>query len=147
MKLKELLMKYTEEEIAGLVEKKDPGSRVHYLRAIKIMKLLEPLESAMRLYINQGSSEDEAWLEVSGRDGTPSEHNENEEEEYALELTAWEKWLGMEISGDTLKKYSESVILVECLAEMTYNGFSPTETEDERQKLLAIFAEAEKEME
>jgi len=41
-----------------------------------------------------------------------------------LELTPWRQWLGMEISKESLQEFSEQEIIVHCLYEMTFEGFS-----------------------
>lgn len=45
-------------------------------------------------------------------------------EHYALEYNEFESWLGMKISNELLDKYSYEFIVVHCLWEMTFCGFS-----------------------
>ena len=46
---------------------------------------------------------------------------------WALELTRWELWLGMEIAPSTLQRYSLSEIVAHCLYEMSFCGYDQRE--------------------
>jgi hypothetical protein len=64
----------------------------------------------------------EEYVEVSGLYNNPK----NEEEHYSqgLEFTPCCKWLGMSISKESLTIFSKEEIIIYCLYEMTYVGFS-----------------------
>lgn len=75
--------------------------------------------------------DDEEYVEVLGIYNNP----QNEEEHYSqgIEFSPWRKWLGMDISAESLERFSEQEIIVYCLYEMTFVGFS----EEEIQKVIS----------
>jgi hypothetical protein len=80
----------------------------------------------------------EQYVDVCGKYLFPK----NEEEEYsqAIEFTAWNKWLGMEISEESLQSFTELEIIAHCLFEMTFVGF---EEEEIQEKLNALEQDVE----
>ncbi len=46
---------------------------------------------------------------------------------WALELTRWELWLGMEVAPSTLQRFSSSEIVAHCLYEMSFCGYDQEE--------------------
>ena len=70
----------------------------------------------------------EAYIDIFGKYQNPK----NEEEQYsqAIEFTAWNKWLGMEISEDSLITFTELEIIAHCLYEMTFVGFEEEKIQD-----------------
>ncbi len=77
--------------------------------------------------------DDTDYVDVCGKYKFPK----NEEEEYsqAIEFTAWNKWLGMEISEESLQSFTELEIIAHCLHEMTFVDF---EEEKIQEKLNAL---------
>jgi len=75
----------------------------------------------------------EEYVDVSGS----YKHPKNEEEKFsqAIEFIAWNKWLGMDISQESLLHFSELEIISHCLYEMTFIGF---EEEDIREEFKTI---------
>ena len=65
----------------------------------------------------------------------------NSEVEYAIELSDWEEWLGMEIDGETAQNYSTSEIAAHCLWEMTFFGYDKTAVQEQRDELNHIVKE------
>ena len=51
------------------------------------------------------------------------------EASYGIELTDWAEWLGMEIEPETLSRYAEADIIVHCVWEMTFFGYSQADIE------------------
>lgn len=69
--------------------------------------------------------DDEEYVDVSGRYNNPQ--NEEDKFSQAIEFTAWNKWLGMDISEESLMSFSELEIIAHCLFEMTFAGFEEEE--------------------
>ena len=69
------------------------------------------------------------YVDVSGKYANPK--NEEEEFSQAIEFTAWSKWLGMDISQESLLHFSELEIISHCLYEMTFVGFEEDEIQEE----------------
>lgn len=71
----------------------------------------------------------EEYVDVSGKYANPK--NEEEEFSQAIEFTPWNRWLGMEISKESLLHFSELEIISHCLYEMTFAGFEEEEIQEE----------------
>lgn len=83
---------------------------------------MKPVKIDMFIVIYKEKDSEEEYIDVSGLHKYPK----NKEEKYpqGIELTPWSKWLGMTIHPATLEMYSEQEIIVHCLYEMTFAGFS-----------------------
>jgi len=57
---------------------------------------------------------------------------------WALEFQTWAYWVSLPVDEETLKNYSELDIVVHCLWEMTFCGFSQEEIEIEKDSLENI---------
>ena len=66
------------------------------------------------------------------------------DEEHALEFHPWSEWSNMEISQETLDKFSPEEICAHCLAEMTVFGFSEKEIKEKSQLLNKILEDLER---
>ncbi len=75
----------------------------------------------------------EEYVNISGKYNNPK--NEEEEFSYAIEFTAWNKWLGMDIYEESLQNFSELEIIAHCLFEMTFMAFEEKEIQEELNKL------------
>ena len=64
-------------------------------------------------------------------------HPKNEEETYSLgiEFTPWRQWLGMHVNKQSLIAFSELEIIVHCLYEMTFVGFSEEAIQERMSKI------------
>ena len=97
--------------------------------------IMSPEETDMAILIKTvvNDFDGEEYVDVSGQ----NLHPKNEEEEFsrAIEFTPWSKWLGMNISLESLKSFSELEILAHCLYEMTFAGF---EEKDIQQRLYSL---------
>lgn len=90
-----------------------------------VFKKLESIvaeKTDISIVIYKEKDDDEEYLDVSGLHNNPK----NKEDEYpqGIELVPWHKWLGMDISRETLENYSALEIIAHCLYEMTFAGFS-----------------------
>jgi hypothetical protein len=88
-------------------------------------------DSAIEIVVAQQKDDfdGEEYVDVSGN----YKHPKNEEEKFsqAIEFTAWSKWLGMDISEESLLHFSELEIISHCLYEMTFVGFEEEEIQEE----------------
>lgn len=93
-----------------------------YKSVYEQLLLMSPEISDITIVIYNEMDEGVEFIEACGLHNNPK----NKEESYlqGIELTPWRKWLGMEISDESLEKFSEIEIIVYCLYEMTFWGFS-----------------------
>jgi hypothetical protein len=96
-----------------------------YKEVFEKLKKIEPkkykeLEIVFTEYDSESDTENfnETYIDVSGRKKN-TDPNLNSDS-YALEFLEWDKWLGMEIANETIKKFSELEIITHCLFEMTF---------------------------
>jgi hypothetical protein len=110
-----------------------------YRKVFENLKNIEPKESKMRIVLTEhdcdpdDESEINTYVDVSGQDDKKDENGRIIS--YALEFTEWKKWLGMDISSETLKNFSELEIIAHCLYEMTFIGYDEEEIQEERKSL------------
>jgi len=108
-------------------EKNIPG----YESVFEKLLIMNPEETDMAIVITneRDDFDGEKYVDVSGS----SSHPKNEEEEFsqAIEFTPWDQWLGMDISTESLKYFSELEIVAHCLHEMTFVGFEEEEIQEE----------------
>ena len=90
---------------------------------------LKPERSDCILKINHIKNDEEDYEDVFG---TSKKDNQN----YDLEFTPWQEWLGMEIDPKTLKEYPKPNIIANCIFEMTFFGFDQKKIIKKRDELL-----------
>lgn len=83
-------------------------------------------------------NEESTYVDVSGRKSVEDESSITES--YALEFTAWKKWLGMDLAPETIKNFTELEIIAHCLFEMTFVGY-------DEEKIMDQFDEINKSIE
>jgi hypothetical protein len=76
----------------------------------------------IKSYLDEGES-DTPIHDVSG-------YKLSEKGSFAIEMTAWDIWLGMDISQETLLNYPEEEVLVHALWEMTFCGYEENDGVD-----------------
>lgn len=86
------------------------------------LTLMNPNKTDMSIVIMKENDAHEEYIDVSGIQNSPKTEEENYSQ--GLELTPWCNWLGMNISKESLLGFSEQEIIVHCLREMTFVGFS-----------------------
>lgn len=64
---------------------------------------------------------------------------------YALELTPWDEWLGMDVDEVALQEVDHGVLLANCLYEMTFVGFDEEKVKNEKKELDRLYDDAMKE--
>ena len=79
--------------------------------------------------------DDEGYVNVSGKYNYPKENTDEHSYSLALEFTAWNEWLGMDIDKKSLQNFSELEIIAHCLYEMTFMGFEEEEIQAEMNKV------------
>lgn len=110
-----------------------------YRSVYEILKNTEPENNSMRIVLTEydsdpdDESELKTYVDVSGEDDTKNENGQIIS--YAIEFVAWNRWLGMDITPETLKNFTELEIIAHCLYEMTFIGFDENEIREQRESL------------
>jgi hypothetical protein len=150
MTLAELIRSVSWPEVESLIPRfpHEPELNVKgYRHVFDELHRLRPAESRMRIVVQEhfDSDFDEApVLEVLGRNGQLNRDQEDvrsassemdeewldSETDFALSLTPWEEWLGMQIDPNSLARYSEAEIVAQCLWDMTFHGFEQDQVRD-----------------
>lgn len=136
MTFKELLDQYTWEEIKPVFQILYPEEKLEgYREVVDEIRSLTPEPSQMAIGLEWVLDEDGDYVDVYGmEDGT----------RYGLDFTSWTQWLSMPILKENAA-FSPREILVHCLYEMTFYGFSNEKIMKERDKLFAVVKEIRKE--
>jgi len=126
MKLVDIIFNYDWDLLYKYFKKYYPNEKIeHYKDFLNSLKKLTPIESEFKISINHiiedhmFSKDIDDWYSVHG-----ISNDKNEIETYALEYSTFEEWLGMEIDERTLKEYPKPFIIIHCLWEMTFCGFT-----------------------
>ena len=122
MTFKELIKKHTFPEVKKVLLKIYPDQKKNINRYEKVfakLQQLKPKKYDLELYLSLVRKSkkwmiDKSYVSVSGLD------KKKKDLLYAIEFTPWNKWLGMKIEKNTLKKYSELEIISYALYEMTF---------------------------
>jgi len=109
-----------------------------YRRVYKQMRRLEPKRKMVYLIITirkeEWDNEVNYYEDVYGINNRDKEH-------YALDFTPWEEWLGMMIDERTLMDYKTENIIVDCIWEMTFHGWTQGKVKKGLDRLLRISKE------
>ena len=89
----------------------------------------KPVFSKYQISIEHVNTGDEEYEHVSGV--IPGD-----EQAYGIEFNSREEWLGMHLTEDTLKNYSNEDIIAHCLWEMTFFGFTDSEVQKKKDELI-----------
>ena len=155
MKLRELVAKTDWNEVKSSLLQSYPSAEQTlegYECVFDALLSLPPREAKVRICLSEVFREgidEEPFVDVAGKDGTlnkdlpdfrhfdKSRETEfvNSETSFALDLTPWEEWLGMELDPSTVKAYSGPDIVAHCLWEMTFFGFDQTTIEKQKEEL------------
>lgn len=130
MTLKYLILNSTWTNISSLFLEIYPEAEKNlkgYENVFEKLLLIDPEHMDMSIVTTKVKDGEDVYIDVSGLHN----HPKNEEENYlqGLELTPWRKWLGMDISKDSLNEFSELELIVHCLYEMTFVGFDEDDIE------------------
>jgi len=116
------------------------------------LQTITPKQSDMVIHITHIESNelsDTAYEDVHGTNGSLVKDSSdfeymnmdkdspeaNAECTYAMDFTAWDKWLDMSIHPDTLQKYLPEQIVYECLYEMSFISFDQEEIQNRLDEL------------
>ncbi len=89
----------------------------------------KPVFSKYQISIEHVNTDDEEYEHVIGV--IPGD-----EQAYGIEFISREEWLGMHLTDDTLKNYSNEDIIAHCLWEMTFFGFTDSEVQKKKDELI-----------
>ena len=98
-----------------------------YKKMFESLKTVEPEKIGMTIVITKEKDiiDGEDFIDVAGIVNTPTNMEENYS--HGIELLPWRQWLGMDISKDSLANFNAEEIIIHCLYEMTFEGFSGAE--------------------
>lgn len=93
-----------------------------YKAVFEQLAMMQHEEIDMSIIISLVKDEYEEYVDVSGLHNNPK----TAEEKYSvgIEFIPWRKWLSMDINKESLDDFLELEIIVHCLYEMTFVGFS-----------------------
>jgi hypothetical protein len=100
-------------------DEEENGNLALYEEVLEKLRFMAPVSSDIMLNITwqQDDFDDEKYVDVSGNDLNPDTTLPIITDACAIEFTPWNKWLGMEITENTLKDFSELEILCHSLYE------------------------------
>lgn len=144
MIFKELVEKFNWDLVEARIRSIYPDQEKNlngYKRVLKELKNLKPKlpEDKMEIEVHNVKDKDGDYTEVHGR-------KKDDKTGWAIEYTEWEEWLGMEINKKSLKNFSELDILVYCLWEMTWSGYSNKEVKKSAKELFSQYGKAIKQI-
>jgi hypothetical protein len=139
MKLKEYIKGADFETIWSIIVKWYPNqskSREGYEKIWNELQTLEPIEDHthinMRISVTyvppEPEFEAEEWYDVDG-------HSDEEDLNWALEYTEWEKWLGYNIDWETYNRYDREFVIAHILYEMSWAGFDQKSIQERGKEL------------
>ncbi|MEO5787753.1 MAG: DUF6557 family protein [Gelidibacter sp.] len=125
MTLKQILQTNTWSTILPVFLKTYPEAEENikgYQTVFEKLVIMSPEENDMSIVITKEKDGEDEYIDVSGVHKNPK----NEEGTYsqAIEFTPWREWLGMDINKETSNDFSGLEIIVHCLYEMTFVGFT-----------------------
>src|SRR5690554_5507185 len=112
-----------------------------YARIYSLLQEMRRQDSAIEIVIEQEFDEETQELGFGNVYGIDHESKDEITNSVALEFTAWDKWLGMEINELTLREFSELEIISHCLYEMTFVGYDEEEIQAEFSRIKNIHEE------
>lgn len=139
MKFKDLLNKYSDEEIVNSVkniyyeDKWNKNTEEGYFLVLKELRETDPINSDFVIKCEKSKTlfdEEEDCYDIYGC-------TEKDKNNFGLSFTDWKEWLGSSFDCGDL---AEIDFLGECLFEMTFHGFS---NEDVQNSLNSILDELE----
>lgn len=121
-------------------DEEENGNLALYEEVLEKLRFMAPVSSDIMLNITwqQDDFDDEKYVDVSGKDLNPDTTLPIITDACAIEFTPWNKWLGMEITENTLKDFSELEILCHSLYEMTFIDFEEESIQDEIKRIHDI---------
>lgn len=105
-----------------------------YRNVYEKLKFLQPEENDMNIVLTEydcdvdDESEIKMYVDVSGR--KKEKEINSITDSYALEFVEWKKWLGMDLTTETIMNFSELEIISHCLYEMTFIDYEEEEIKE-----------------
>ena len=89
------------------------------------LKSLSPTETDFSIVLSNEKDDldNEEYVHVSGYKNHQEDSEDESPNSFALELTNWSEWLGMDMDEKSLSEFTELEIISHCLYEMTFFGF------------------------
>gem|GEM_PF-1517002 len=148
MTIKQLLNTYSDDTILEELLRVYPDQKVNlkgYNKALKQLRKTEPLPSSTVINLSTVKDEDEEHTSISIIEKGSSER-------LSASFIPWNEFIGMKITKDgknTLSKLTPKLtpkleILVHCLWEMTWYGYTNEEVQEELMKLETIVERVER---
>jgi hypothetical protein len=148
MTLKNILRNYTWLNIKPKLlelypDEENNGNLPLYEEVLEKLRFMIPEDSDIMLNITWQHDEldNESNVDVSGKDLDMDKSQPIEADACAIEFTSWNKWLGMEITNNTLKDFTELEILCHSLYEMTFFDFDEDSIQNEIKRIQDIAAD------
>jgi len=145
MTLKQIIKNYTwlniKQKLLELYpDEEENGNLPFYEEVLEKLRFMSPVSSDIMLNITwqQDDFDDEKYVDVSGKDLNPDTTLPVVTDACAIEFTPWNKWLGMEVTENTLKDFTELEILCHSLYEMTFVDFEEESIQDEIKRIHNI---------
>ena len=111
-----------------------------YRSVFEKLKTAEPAEyNEMEIVLTEYGcdpnfeSDKETYVDVSGQKKIPDPNPDTNG--YAIEFLEWDKWLGMDLAPETMKKFSDLEIIAHCLYEMTFIDFDEAAIQEQLKSL------------
>jgi hypothetical protein len=144
MTFKELIQSNSWLSIETILLELYPGEEINrfaYMDVFEELLFMDPEGSDIEIVVAQQKDDfdGEEYVDVSGSYKSPK--NEEEEFSQALEFTAWNEWLGMEINQESLLHFTELEIIAYCLYEMTFVGFDEEVIQEEMKTMESSLEE------
>lgn len=120
-----------------------------YFKMVKQLQKLKPVASSKQILIRKkiGEEENTLFYDVCGiiaNTETDPLSEDKQGEFWAIEFTDWSIWLGMQIATETMNSFSEIEIMVHCMDEMTFCGFSQAKIKKQFNLLMKLADEAKR---
>lgn len=143
MVVKDLIFKYEPETIINRLIALYPDSdKESYLHAIAELKSLKPKKTTMSIAVYEYGDVDEKrdYVRVNGIGTDEGEYHDN----WALDFTDWREILSMKITQSSINYFSLLDVVCYILWEITFNGYSNKEIQEQLQDLKKIIRDIKK---
>lgn len=113
-----------------------------YKKVFGTLQRMTPTDSDIEIVLTpfyDDETNEASYVDVSGR--KPNSKDSPLSESLAIEFVPWTQWLGMTISSDTSKDFSELEIISHCLYELTFAGYDEKEIQRQFSSLKSIVDE------
>lgn len=145
MNLKTILDMYSWEQIREELLHQYPDQKASidgYRGVVASLRSITPVVHDLLLSV--------MWV-TDDYDGTPYVDvsgvlKESEHPDHCLMFTEWELWLGSEISPESLLEFSPLEILVHCLWELTFVGYTQGEIRQQRDAIMDMAQDAREQL-